>query len=167
MKRGQTEREKEETTLTDETTAAEFEGCRFVGLFFAAGWCPPCKTMLKSLKNFYTDSNLTQRTLEVVLVSSDNTQEEWQQWHGCMPWLSLDYGDPKNEEMRTKFEVRGVPKLVILEAKTGFPITEKARKDLRDDVKGVFESWEKLLELKKVWAVHVAEQDAIAEGERL
>ena len=84
-----------------------------------------------------------------------------------MPWLSLDYGDPKNDEMRTKFEVRGVPKLVILEAKTGFPITVKARKDLRDDVKGVYESWEKLLELKKVWAVQVAEQDAIAEGERL
>ena len=77
MKRGQTEREKEETTLTEETTAAEFEGCRFVGLFFSAGWCPPCKSMLKSLKNFYTDSNLSQRTLEVVLISSDRSQEEW------------------------------------------------------------------------------------------
>jgi len=53
--------------------------------------------------------------------------------------------------------VRGIPRLVILESKTGFPITEKGRKDLKDDVKEVFESWEKLLELKKVRAVHRAE----------
>ena len=58
MKRGQTEKEKEETTFTEETTAAEFEGCKYVGLFFSAGWCPACKIMLKSLKNFYTDANL-------------------------------------------------------------------------------------------------------------
>ena len=32
-----------------------------------------------------------------------------------------------------------------------------------DDVKGVFESWDKLLELKKVWAVHRAAEDAVAE----
>ena len=77
MKRGLTEREKEETTLIEDTTAAEFEGTKFVGLFFAAGWCPPCKAMMKPLKNFYTDANLTQRTMEVVLVSSDRNQEEW------------------------------------------------------------------------------------------
>ena len=56
--------------------------------------------------------------------------------------------------------------MVILESKTGFPITEKARKDLRDDVNGVFESWDKLLELKKVRAVATAEMEAIAEAER-
>ena len=91
MKRGMTEREKEETTFTEETTASEFEGTRFVGLFFAADWSPPCKAMLKPLKNFYTDANLDERTIEVVLVPSDRTQEEWQQHHSSMPWLSLDF----------------------------------------------------------------------------
>ena len=58
MKKGQTEREKEETNLTEDCTADEFEGTKFVGLFFAADWSPPCKAMLKPLKNFYTDANL-------------------------------------------------------------------------------------------------------------
>ena len=58
MKRGTTEKEKEETTFTEETTAAAFEDCKYVGLFFSAGWCPASKMMLKSLKNFYTDANL-------------------------------------------------------------------------------------------------------------
>ena len=167
MKRGQTEKEKEETTFTEDTTSAEFNGCKYVGLFFSAGWCPASKTMLKSLKNFYTDANLQQRTLEVVLVSSDRSADDWQQWHGTMSWLSLDWSDKKNDEMRKKFEVRGIPRLVILDAKTGFPITEKGRKDLKDDVKGVYESWDKLYELKKVWAVENAKTEAISIEERL
>ena len=97
MKRGLTEKEKEETTFTDETTATEFEDIKFVGLFFAAGWCPPCKAMLKPLKNFYTDANLDKRTMEIVLIPSDGTQEEWSQHYSGMPWLSLDFGDPKIE----------------------------------------------------------------------
>ena len=32
---------------------------------------------------------------------------------------------------------------MILDAKTGFAITVKGRKDLKDDVKGVYESWDK------------------------
>ena len=77
MKKGQTEREKEETNLTEDCTADEFEGTKFVGLFFAADWSPPCKAMLKPLKNFYTDANLEQRTFEIVFVTSDRTEEQW------------------------------------------------------------------------------------------
>ena len=73
MKRGITEREKEETTLTEECSATEFDNTRFVGLFFAAVWCPACKIMMKSLKNFYTDSNLEERTFEIILIPSDRS----------------------------------------------------------------------------------------------
>ena len=52
-----------------------------------------------------------------------------------MPWLSYEFGDPRIEQLRAKFEVRGVPRLVILDSRTGFTITEKGRKDLKDDVK--------------------------------
>ena len=166
-KRGLTEREKEETTLTEETTADQFEDANFVGLFFAAGWCPPCKSMMKSLKNFYTDANNEERTIEVVLVSSDRSQEEWQQHHASMPWLSLEYGDPTNDKLRAKYDVRAVPRLVILDSKTGFTITEKGRKDLSDDVAGVYKTWDKLYDLKKVWAVEAAESEATATSQKL
>ena len=84
-----------------------------------------------------------------------------------MSWLSLDWSDKKNDEMRKKFEVRGIPRLVILDAKTGFAITVKGRKDLKDDVKGVYESWDKLYELKKIWALENAKTEAISIEERL
>ena len=60
-KRGASEREREITSLTDEVTAEYFEGTRFIGLLFSAEWAAPCKTMLKLLRNFYSDINLDER----------------------------------------------------------------------------------------------------------
>ena len=147
MKRGQTEREREETTLTDTATCDQFKDLKFVGLFFSMDKCPPCKMMLQTLKNFYTDVNLEERTFEIVLVSSDEAAEDFESHHSSMPWMALNHNDPKCHELREKFQVMGVPALVILDAKTGFTVTTRARKDLKKDVKEVFDQWEKLLEL--------------------
>ena len=166
-KRGVTEREKEETTLTEECTADIFEDTKYVGVFFGASWCPPCKIMMKTLKNFYTDANLEERTIEIVYVSSDRSSEEWQQHHATMPWVSIEYGDPQADKLRTKYEVRSVPKLIILDSKTGFTITEKGRKDLSDDVKGVYKTWDKLHVIRKEHAIHEASEEAIAASQKL
>ena len=122
---------------------------------------------MKSLKNFYTDANLEERTIEIVLVSSDRSHEEWQQHHGSMPWVSLEYGDPQADKLRAKYEIRSVPKLIILDSRTGFTITEKGRKDLSDDVKGVYTTWDKLHVLRKENAIHEASEEAIAAGQKL
>ena len=60
-KRGETERDREENSLFDEVNAEVFEGTKYVGLFFSADWCPPCRLMMRPLKNFYTDANLEKR----------------------------------------------------------------------------------------------------------
>lgn len=73
QKCGQTEREKEETSLTESANIESLTGLKYVGLFFSADWCPPCKHMLQPLKNFYTDVNLSVRTFEIILVSSDHS----------------------------------------------------------------------------------------------
>ena len=162
MKRGNTEREREETTLTDNATCEQLEGLKYVGLFFSMGNCAPCKMMLQNLKNFYTDVNLEERKFEIILVSSDETQEEFDSHFSQMPWMALNLDDTRNNQIRDKFQILGVPALIILDAKTGFPVTTRARKDLKKDVKEVFESWDKLLELKKQRTVERAEEDAIA-----
>ena len=100
QKCGNTEREREETSLTEPASSESFSGLKYVGLFFSADWCPPCKHMLQPLKNFYTDVNLHERTFEIVLVSSDRTQEEWKRHHSSMPWMSLPWGDPRANQLR-------------------------------------------------------------------
>ena len=61
QKIGQTEREREETSLTEPATMEHLAGLKYVGLFFSADWCPPCKHMVQPLKNFYTDVNMQER----------------------------------------------------------------------------------------------------------
>ena len=72
--RGQSEREKEETSLTEEVTCEYFEGTRYVGLLFAASYATPCKTMLRYLRNFYSDINLEERRFEILLVPTDRSR---------------------------------------------------------------------------------------------
>ena len=81
-----------------------------------------------------------------------------------MPWMTLPFEDPRAESLRAKFGVVGVPALIILDAVTGFTVTPNARKDLKKDVKDVYESWAKLLDLKKQKAVERAQEDAISKA---
>ena len=80
--------------------------------------------------------------------------------------MSLPWDDARANGLRSKFEIQGVPALVILDADTGFTVTATARKDLGKDVNDIYETWGKLLDLKKVNAVERAEQDAIAKAQR-
>ena len=75
-KRGITDEEKEKTNLTEEVTTEHFKEFKYVGLFFSANWCPPCKLMLKELKNFYTDINMETKTMEVIYVPCDKDMGE-------------------------------------------------------------------------------------------
>ena len=45
-KRGILDEEKEKTSATEEVLLEHFKEYKYVGLFFSANWCPPCKLML-------------------------------------------------------------------------------------------------------------------------
>ena len=121
-KRGETEREREDSNLFEEVTTDFLADTKFTGLFFSAGWCAPCEIMLQSLKNFYTDANLDKRQFEVILVSNDRKKEDYMEHYKKMTWLSIPYGDKKIQELGEHFGIIGIPALIILESKTGFVI---------------------------------------------
>ena len=93
--------------------------------------------------------NLAERTFEIVLVSSDRTEKDWKTHHSTMPWMSLPWSDPRNNALREKFGILGVPVLIILDAQTGITVTATARKDIKRDVHETYATWEKLLNLRK------------------
>lgn len=166
-KKGQNERERELTTAVEEVTAEYFEGCRYVGLLFSAEAYAPCHTMLKLVRNFYSDINLDERLFELVLVPGDQQEKDWQKHYMSMPWTSLPYGDARVAQFLKRYNVSGVPQLIILDAKTGFKVTETARKDLslaqaeEPGVKGVWKNWHKLMEIHKKRGVEAAQNEAI------
>lgn len=94
-KKGASEREREISTATEEVTADYFEGTRCIGLLFSASWSAPCHTMLKLLRNFYSDINLDERLFEIILVTSDTKKEKWLEHYNTMPWTTLPFGDSR------------------------------------------------------------------------
>ena len=149
------ERDRENSKQFEEVTAEFFEGTKYIGLLFSADWCAPCHTMMPLLRNFYTDINLDERLFEIILVSADRTEADFTKHFGQMPWAAIPYGDARIKEFTARYKCTGVPKLIILETKTGFKVTDTARKDLslankeEPGVKGVWKSWAKLLEINK------------------
>ena len=169
--KGTTEREREESTAIEEVTADYFEGTRFVGLFFGAGHAAPCRIMLKSLRNFYSDINLSgDRRIEICYVPFDRSRAECEEFWKTLCWPKMPLGDPRIKEIQERFEVQGVPQLVILDTKTGLCVTKNARKDIKDAGKSeqateeVFQTWCKLYDLNKVKVVKAAQQDSQAES---
>lgn len=71
---------------------------KVVGIYFSAGWCPPCRDFTPILCDFYTE--LVEEAdvpaqLEIVFVSSDKSTEDMVEYYHDMhgDWLALPWTD--------------------------------------------------------------------------
>ena len=52
--------------------------------------------------------------MEVIFFSGDKTQAEYDMYYAEMPWLALPKGDPRLAVVAKKYEVKGVPRLIVI-----------------------------------------------------
>ena len=66
-----------------------------VCLYFSAHWCPPCRSFTPVLGTWYSKltSGSLKGKLEVVFLSSDQSEEEFDSYFKTMPWCALPYSD--------------------------------------------------------------------------
>lgn len=96
------------------STASALSG-KVVGIYFSASWCPPCRQYTPMVADIYVEAKRLGKKFEIVFVSCDNSEEESKAYYdGHHPWLTLDYNDPAREVLPGTFQVRGIPRLVIL-----------------------------------------------------
>ena len=123
-----------ESTRTRACSHAEY-----VGLYFAAGWCPPCKELTPILAEFYNTHKVAKK-LEIVFVSSDRDQAAFDKHYSEMPWLALPFADrTRDEQLTSQFNVQGTPTLVIID-KNGV-VTKDASGNIEDDTKAADFPW--------------------------
>jgi len=98
-----------------------------VMIYFSAHWCPPCRGFTPQLAKAYKESAVAGKDTMVVFVSSDKDQAGFDGYYGEMPWhaLPFDQKDLKTK-LSEKFEVKGIPMLVILDDK-GQLVTSEGR----------------------------------------
>jgi len=91
-------------------------GKSIVCLYFSAHWCPPCRGFTPILKDFYEE--VQDKGVEIIFVSSDSDSDSMMSYmkesHG--DWYALEHGSKLKYELEEKYEVEGIPTLVVLEA---------------------------------------------------
>ena len=135
------DKDKETRFITEDCDLTEFATCKFVLLFFSAGWCYPCHDFLQVLKDFYSEVNIDQKVIEVIYVTDDHNDQDFKDNYAKMPWLTFPYSSPMHENLKKRFEIIGVPMVLVLDAETGFLITKKGRKDIFDIGVNCLRNW--------------------------
>ena len=98
----------------------------FFGLYFSAHWCPPCLGFTPKLINFYNVVNKNNKQLEIIFVSSDKSEAEFNEYYDSMPWLSIPFKDESIQNLKETFEIMGIPTFLVFNS-DGKLIDGKAR----------------------------------------
>lgn len=121
-------------------SASSLQG-KFVGVYFSAHWCPPCRAFTPALVKF-RDANVG-NNFEVLFVSADRSEGEKQQYirEAGMKWPSVPgAGGPVQYELETRFHIPGYPTLVIL-APDGTVVTSSGRDDIMNSPSSALAKW--------------------------
>merc|ERR1711988_986674 len=104
------------------STKDVLSGKKVVLVYFSAHWCPPCRGFTPVLAEAYKKHGTND--IEIVFVSSDQDQGIFESYFGEMPWTALPFGDQdRKTKISTKFDVQGIPMLVVLNGEDGKTIS--------------------------------------------
>ena len=119
---------------------ADIQRIQVIGLYFTAGWCPPCHTFNPVLCEFYNDVNYPDKRFEIIQVSSDKDDISFNEYYMGMPWLAIPFNDPRIKALKAKFRVTGIPLLLLLN-QDGTLAHGTARADVQTEGPACFERW--------------------------
>ncbi|CAF1528110.1 unnamed protein product [Adineta ricciae] len=130
----------EEVDLNDE----KYQG-KVIALYFSAHWCPPCRGFTPTLTEFYK-THTKEKNFEIIFISSDRDERAFNEYCKDMPWLKLMYSErKKKEELGRKFQITGIPTLILLDADSGDVLCKDARDRIQHrDPRGEFFPWKTL-----------------------
>merc|ERR1712003_611710 len=107
---------------------------KFIGLYFSAHWCPPCRGFTPKLAEMYK-SGLKDK-VEIIFLSSDKDEKSFDDYFKEMPWLALPYAKRAEKELLSdSFGVQGIPSFVVLNP-DGTLLTTDGRSKVMSDPKG-------------------------------
>lgn len=135
-----------EPTTVDLQTAVS--NAKVIALYFSANWCGSCKSFTPQLAKLYNEVNKDGKQLEVIFVSGDEEEEDFNSYYKHMPWLAIPFEqEDERADIGEGYKAASVPYIVLID-KNGKVKKDKANQDIM--VKGaltdkplseVFESW--------------------------
>ena len=104
----------------------DFKG-KIIGLYFSASWCGPCRKFTPKLSSKLKELKAAGHSIEIILVSADQTEEEAKEYHTHSELLyMLDYNATAlKEEIDSELGIEGIPTLVLFDGDTSELITSE------------------------------------------
>src|SRR5687768_3822495 len=91
------------------------DSVKLIGLYFSASWCHPCRIFTKSSIHFYNKVNSDTKNFEVVFLSNDYNDDDFNSYYQKMPWLAVPYEDNWRVELLARIlRPPGLPSLYIM-----------------------------------------------------
>ncbi|THF97826.1 hypothetical protein TEA_010644 [Camellia sinensis var. sinensis] len=88
---------------------------KIVGLYFSSSRCGSCRHFTPNLVEVHEELS-SKGDFEVVFISSDRVDEEFDAYFVKMPWLAIPFSDFETlKRLKELFKVRGIPHLMILD----------------------------------------------------
>jgi len=90
-------------------------------LNFGSKQCPPCRGFTPTLGEFYEQlEEEDSSALAIVFASSDSDAHSFEEYYGSMPFFAVPFtATEKIQALGSKFGVRGIPALIVLDAADG------------------------------------------------
>ena len=117
-------------TVQEKVPTSVLEGVPKIALYFSAKWCGPCKLFTPKLVELYEEANKDSKQLEIIFVSADNDEDEWEEYYGKMPWLAVEFDDVLDEVI-AKYPANSIPKLTVINA-DGTVKIDNAKEDVEE-----------------------------------
>jgi nucleoredoxin len=96
---------------------SELENKKFVGLYYSAHWCGPCRKFTPQLVEYYNRVKEAHPEFELIFVSSDRSRFGWETYirEMKMPWLAVDYDQINNVGGLRQLGGSSIPCLLVLD----------------------------------------------------
>ena len=102
---------------------------KIIAFYFSASWCPPCRAFTPKLIDF---RNKFSNDFEVIFVSADRSSSGQTDYMNkyAMPWPATKWRGRNADTINSKFAVRGIPALVVINSK-GEVVSRRGTGDLQ------------------------------------
>jgi nucleoredoxin len=96
---------------------SELEGKKYVGLYYSAHWCAPCRKFTPQLVQYYNLVAPTHPEFEIIFVSADRSHFGWETYinETKMPWLAIDYDQLADLPGVKSLGGDGIPSLLVVD----------------------------------------------------
>jgi nucleoredoxin len=113
----------------------------YIGLYFSAHWCPPCRGFTPQLAQTYKALQANGTKFEIIFCSWDEDRKEFLEYAQTMPWTKLPFQDPRIQALSKLYAVQSIPTLIMLDAKSGAVFSTHARNVIPGDREGKLFPW--------------------------